>query len=114
MNRITTTIIKKVEDFKKPALTAKSEDICLKNIEDLATIIITGIIIIITAIETIIIGDGIIITMVNRTGTTRITEITTLLHNSNNSNNNSNNSNNNNRTITIRLTIFRQTMLNQK
>src|ERR1043165_9920712 len=102
MNKIILiTTIKEVEGSKEPALIVESEDICSRTVEDLAT---TTIIIIIkttvTAIEIIIIGDGVVITVVNRIETIKITEIITLF-------NNHNNDNNSNSPITIRLTIFR-------
>src|ERR1044071_7423175 len=100
MNKTTTaTITKEIEDSKKPALIMKSEDICSRNVEDLA---ITTIEIIITEMitEIIITGDGTIITEVNRMKITNITGTITLYNN--------HNYNSNNRTVTIRLIICRQ------
>src|ERR1043165_2369701 len=102
--KITITIPnKEIEGFREPALTAESKDICPKTVEDPA--IITIRITVIVIIVGIIIEDGTIITVVNKEGTTRITGTLTFLRNNNS---------NNNRIIIIRLTTYKQIILNQK
>ena len=92
---------------RNPALIVESEDICSRSVENLAITVTIRITITEMVTETIITGDGIIIT-VDSKETTRITGTITLLNNS------SNNNHNNRITIITRSIIFRQTTSNQK